>query len=41
MTKVMSFQKFPLDSVLEVYQNHNYLAYYPGYAVTKTLLVLT
>ena len=40
MLKVLSFEQFPLDAVLETFQNHNYLAYYPGYAVTKRLLVL-
>jgi len=41
LLKVLTFPNFPLSSVLEVYQNHNYLAYYPGYAVTKQLLVVS
>lgn len=41
LLKVLSFPTFPLDSVIELYQNHNYLAYYPSYAVTKQLLTLT
>ena len=29
--KALSFQEKPLASIIEIYQNHNYLGYFPSY----------
>jgi len=34
----MSFEKFSTSNVLDIYKNHNYLAYFPNYKVTNTLI---
>lgn len=35
----MSFENCSVSNILDIYQNHNYLAYFPHYNTTNTLLV--
>lgn len=38
LSKALSFEGEAHDSVLEVFQNHNYLSYFPSYEVTNALI---
>ena len=40
LAKSLAFEGCSLDKVIEIYENHNYLSYFPHYSITHRLLTL-
>lgn len=40
LAKSLAFEGSSLDKVIEIYENHNYLSYFPHYQVTHRLITL-
>jgi hypothetical protein len=41
LLKSLSFEGCSIDKAIEIFENHNYLGYFPHYSVTSKLIELT